>query len=200
MRPGDLLRLHGPDQDGERRNRMEVQGVWGFAGAFRTRRTSVICGMCLARVEQASITAYGIVCPSCLPGISDREEALYRELLAEDALSLPAFLDVDAFERFVLKFSIHYLSKLSPEHLGHLRRSKPILLRPRMMALYLKEKVTDLIPLYYVSSMNAEGKDALFHGGTYEFKKAVPEKVVLEALKKAGFITMEGEDDAADAH
>lgn len=150
--------------------------------------------MCLTRVEQASVTGYGIICPKCLPGLSDREEALYLELTLEDPMSMPPFLDVDAFERFILKFSLHYLVKLPLKHLRHLRQSRPILLRPRMMALYLKEKVTDLLPLYYVSSMNAEGKDALFHGGTYEFKKAVPDSVVLEALRKTGFIIVEGDE------
>lgn len=159
----------------------------------------MICGMCMARVDQAAVTVYGVVCPECLPGLEQREAMLYRELLGEEMMTMPPFLDVDAFERFMLKFSLHYLANLSAEHLGHMKRLKPILLRPRMMALYMKDKVTALIPLYYISSMDAEGHDALFHGGTYEFKKPVPFEVVVEAMRKAGFITV-GEDDATQAN
>ena len=151
----------------------------------------MICGLCFKKVDQVSMTSYGIVCAECLPGLDKRERALYAELLKEDAVSMPPLLDVDAFERLMLKFALHYLAKLGPEHTQHLRKTKPVLMRPRMMALWMKEKILDAIPLYYVSSMNAEGRDALFHGGTYEFKKDVPDGVVLEALRKAGFITME---------
>lgn len=155
----------------------------------------MICGICLVKTEQAAVTSYGIVCPVCLPGVNGREEALYKELLMEEALGMPEALDVDAFERFMLKFALHYLAGLSAEHTGHLRQSRPILLRPRMMALFMKEKVIARIPLLYVSSMNAEGRDRLFHGGTYEFKKAVPDVAIYEAIQKAGFITMEGDEE-----
>lgn len=153
----------------------------------------MICGLCLKKVDRASVTAYGVICPQCLPNVDTKEKALYAELLEEDAVSMPPLLDVDAFERLMLKFALHYLSKIGPEHQEHLRKTKPILLWPRTMALWMKEKVVDKIPLLYVSSMNAEGREALFHGGTYEFKKSVPDSVVLEALRKAGFITVEGE-------
>jgi hypothetical protein len=141
------------------------------------------------------LTEFGMTCPTCLPGLREREDALYKELMAEDVMSMPAFLDVDAFERFILKFSLHYLVKLGDEHILHLRKKNPILLRPRMMSLYLKERVTNVMPLYYVSAMDAEGRDKMFHGGTYEFKKAVPSEIVIDALKRTGLVK-EGEGDA----
>lgn len=155
----------------------------------------MICGVCLKKFDDGMLTEFGLACANCLPGLRESEGKLYKELLLEEMMEMPAFLDVNAFERFVLKFSLHYIMKLGPEHIQHLRARSPILLRPRMMALWIKEKLTNLMPMYYVSSMDAEGRDKLFHSGTYEFKKAVPSEIVLDALKRTGLV-VEGEDHA----
>jgi hypothetical protein len=151
----------------------------------------------MKKLIDGMLTEFGMTCSTCLPGIRDREHHLYLELLEEDVFKMPAFFDIEAFERYILKLAIHYLSSLGAEHIQHLRMRNPILLRPRLMALWMKEQVTNLMPMYYVSSMEAQGKDRLFHGGTYEFKKAVPSEIVMDALKRAEFIkVMEGEDGA----
>jgi hypothetical protein len=149
----------------------------------------MICEICLSKVKKVSATAYGIACRNCLPGLPEREEKLYAELLGEGVLSIPPFLDTDAFERFVLKFSLHYLANLGQEHVEHLLKSNPRLLAPRVMANWLKDKILKRIPLMYVSMMEAEEKDQHPHTGTYQFKKPVPHKVILDAIEKLSLET-----------
>lgn len=153
----------------------------------------MICGFCLRRSERVAVTSYGTVCPECLPGLESRELALYHELIQEESTGMPPFLDIEDFERLVLKFAIHWLARASLETIRHLRESQPSLLRPRMLALFMKERIIGKIPMMYVSAMDSEGHDSLFHGGTYEFKKKVPDAVVLEAMRKAGYVTLEGD-------
>jgi hypothetical protein len=154
----------------------------------------MICEICLSKVKKVSATAYGIACRNCLPGLPEREERLYAELLGEGALSIPPFLDIHSFERFVLKFSLHYLASLCPDHVKRLLKSNPRMLVPRVMANWLKDKILKRIPLMYVSMMEAEEKDKELYAGVYQFKRPVPYQIILDAIEKLSLeIPDEGE-------
>jgi len=64
-------------------------------------------------------------------------------------------------------------------------KTNPVALVPEDLALEIKERVLQFVPLYYVSSMDAKGHERIFYGGTFEFKCKVPKKVILNALVKA---------------
>lgn len=147
----------------------------------------MICGVCRKKTRKAAYTSYGILCEVCLPGFETNERKLYKELLMEEPFEGPDEFDLDAFERFILKVAVHFIVKAEPEHRARLRRTNPNLLEPRMLSLWIKGKVVDLIPLMYISTLDAEGHEALFHAGTYQFKKKVPFEVIIQAMKKTGF-------------
>lgn len=154
----------------------------------RGERAPVICAICLKSSRSTLEAECGAVCPDCLLAFREggwRENDLHRELLEEDPLSMPDFLKVRDFERLMLKVALHALRSLGPEHLRHMRHMTPPLAIPSVMALHLKGKVLDRIPLFYVSSMDCYGKS---YGKTYQFKKDVPREVVVDAMTKAGLL------------
>ena len=133
-----------------------------------------------------NLTYYGDFCADCLKGSDDYGRKLFEELLAEPALSMPPLMTLEDFERLILKFTLHYLRSMPDAERQRIRGTLPVLLQPMKMVLHLKDLVVDKIPLNYVSSMNAEGHEKMFHGGTYQFKRLVPDTVIIKALVDAG--------------
>jgi hypothetical protein len=86
----------------------------------------------------------------------------------------------------MLKFTLHYLRSMPDGEKQRLRGTLPALLQPMKMVLHLKDLVIEQMPLNYVSSMNVEGPNRLHHGATYEFKRLVPDTVIIKALVAAG--------------
>jgi hypothetical protein len=146
----------------------------------------VICDKCKKKFSIIHQTYYGDFCNECVKGSDDRGRKLHAELLEEPVLSMPPFLDLEAFERLMLKFTLHYLRSMPDGERQRLRGTLPVLLQPAKMVLHLKDLVVDQMPLNYVSSMNAEGHERMFHGATYQFKRLVPDTVIVEALVAAG--------------
>jgi hypothetical protein len=149
------------------------------------------CAVC----EKKNLTSatvlpdYGAACSEkCYKVLKTKREAYLDELRAETLGVIPEELDVRAFERFVLKFALHFLRDLNPKSKAKLKRSCPMILIPEELALEFKDRLLKHIPLFYVSSLDATGHERMFHGGVYQFKCAVPSKVVIEAFKKAELI------------
>lgn len=130
----------------------------------------------------------GIACSAkCFKALKAEIKKRDDELLAED-LTVPEELDGPGFERFVLKFTLHLLRDLPPKSRANLKRVCPLLLIPEQMALEIKEKVLRHLPLYYVSSIEAEGFESWECKGRYQFKCKVPAKVMVNAFEKADLI------------
>lgn len=148
----------------------------------------MICDHCKGKFPRVHATYYGMFCNDCLPGSDDRERKLYKELQDEQPLEMPELLDLAAFERFMLKFSLRYIDSMPKGSKERIKGTTPLLLQPRVMSLHLKDLVVEKMPLNYVSSMDADGREKMFYGGTYQFKRKVPSTVILKALKDAGLI------------
>jgi len=146
----------------------------------------VICDGCKLKFDLIHQTYYGDFCRECINGSDDRGRKLFDELLAEPVMSMPPLMKLEDFERMMLKFTLHYLRSMPDGEKQRLRGTLPMLLQPMKMVLHLKDLVVDQMPLNYVSSMNAEGRDRLFHGATYQFKRLVPDTVIIKALVDAG--------------
>jgi hypothetical protein len=146
----------------------------------------MICDECRKKLSILNMTFFGDFCNECLPGSDARGRKLHQELLEEAPLSMPPMLKLDDFERFMLKFVLHYLKTMPEAERQRLRATVPALLHPMKMLLHLKDLVIEKLPLNYVSSMDAEGREKMFHGGTYQFKRLVPDTVVIKALIDAG--------------
>lgn len=146
----------------------------------------MICDDCRGKFDLLHQTYYGDFCAGCIKGSDDRGRMYFDELLAESPLSMPPMLKLEDFERVMLKFTLHYLKSMPDGERQRLRGTMPILLQPMKMLLHLKDLVIEQIPLNYVSSMNAEGREKMFHGGTYQFKRLVPDTVIMKALIAAG--------------
>jgi hypothetical protein len=146
----------------------------------------MICDDCMGKFDALHQTYYGDFCSSCIKGSDERGRQYFDELLAEDVLSMPPMLKLEDFERLMMKFTLHYLRSMPEGEKQRLRGTMPILLQPMKMSLHLKDLVIEQIPLNYVSSMNAEGIDRAFHGATYQFKRLVPDTVIIKALIDAG--------------
>lgn len=146
----------------------------------------MICDDCKKKFSKVHATYYGNFCDRCIKGSDDRGRRLHAELLEESALSMPPLLSLEDFERLMLKFTLHYLQTMPNAERQRLRSTLPALLQPTKMVLHLKDLVIEKLPLNYVSSMGAEGADRLFHGGTYQFKRLVPDSAIIKALIDAG--------------
>lgn len=156
----------------------------------------MICDHCKKQVTALNTGYYGAFCNECVKGSDDRERKLYAELFQEDPLAMPPLLKLEDFERFMLKFSLRYIEQMPAGERQRVRGTVPQLLKPFVMSLYLKDMVIDKMPLDYVSSLNAEGLSQMFYSAVYQFKKPVPERVVLKALEDAGLIRFGGEREA----
>ena len=148
----------------------------------------MICDGCKKKFGKLHIGYYGSYCDECVRGSDERAKKLYAELQAEDPMSMPPMLAVADFERFVLKFAIGYIEKMPAGDKQRLRGTTPMLLQPYQMALHLKDLIVEQIPLNYVSSMNVDGPDRMLYGGTYQFKRLVPDNVIVKAMEKAGLL------------
>ena len=154
----------------------------------------MICEKCRRKFPGLALGPFGIVCQECMRLVVSEDPPLYEKLLAEHVLDLPLFLDIDDFERAMLKLSVHFLKSATPDQAIRLRNQNVYLMYPRPMALQLKDQVLEMIPLMYVSSMPAEGRNNVFCTGTYQFKKPLPKEVLVKAMVKAKLVKVEGED------
>lgn len=112
-----------------------------------------------------------------------REEE--QELLDEEMSVTPDEFDIPAFERFILKVALHMIRDLPKKVRAEWQKRTPMLLSASNLSMEIKERVVREIPLFYVSSMEAEGREKLFFGGSFMFKTKVPKKVIWDALVKA---------------
>jgi hypothetical protein len=116
-----------------------------------------------------------------------------RELLDEALDVMPEEFDVPAFDRFMLKLALHMIRDLPPHVREKWRKNNPLMLSAWDLSLELKERAIRHIPLFYVSSMNAEGHNRMFYSGTFMFKAKVPKKVLWDALVAAKIMKAKGE-------
>jgi len=141
----------------------------------------VICG----KPSKKALLRVGAFCSEvCKRELMRRDEEEKEKLLAEEVNVVPDEFDLAAFERYALKVALHMIKTLPPSEKRRWQKKTPILLVPDELAMAIKEKAIPHIPLDYVSSMEAEGREKLYHGGIYQFKKKVPKEVVLEAFIK----------------
>lgn len=148
------------------------------------------CTVCDTESEKGFIHSNGISCSEdCSQILQGRLKAIHDELRAEPMEEMPDKLDTADFERFTLKFSIHFLNQLKPKDRKKLQRNNPLMLIPEQFALEVKDQILRHIHPAYVSETQARGHERLFHGGTYCFRQPVPCDHVVEAMKKARLIT-----------
>lgn len=142
------------------------------------------CAVCGKAANKALLRVGAFCSEPCKRELMRRDEEEKEKLLAEDVTVMPDEFDLAAFDRYALKTALHMIKELPPKEKRRWQKNMPILLVPDELALAIKEKAIPHIPLDFVSSMEAEGHDKLFHGGTFMFKKAVPKEVILNAFVK----------------
>jgi len=144
--------------------------------------TCDICG----KPASEGLLGVGAFCSAkCKMTLIKQARDLEKELLDEPLEKMPDEFDVTAFDRFMYKLSLHMLRDQPPNVRAAMAKNNPIMLSAPNLSLEIKDRVLKYVPLFYVSSMNAEGHARVFYGGTFEFKCKVPKQVILDALVKA---------------
>ncbi len=114
-----------------------------------------------------------------------RRDSYHNELLKEPAGQMPNNLSTGDFERWSLKFALHFLNGLSKREKAKLN---PLLTIPEELALEFKERILRHIKPCYVSEIEYKGHQRMFASGEYCFRQEVPCEHVIEAARKAQLI------------
>jgi len=131
----------------------------------------------------------GFACSEdCQQIANGRRKAFIDELKAEPINTMPEQLETHDFERWSLKFAVHFLDGLSDGDRKRLARSNPIFLSPEHLALDFKERIISHLHKAYVSDVEHRGHDRMFSSGTYCFRQPVPAEKIIEACRKAQLI------------
>jgi hypothetical protein len=147
------------------------------------------CDICESTIKEGFITAGGNVCSEdCRQIIAGRIKAYHDELHKEPLGQMPDNFSTGDFERWTLKFAVHWLRGLSDEERAEVKRKNPLLLVPDQLALDFKERIISRLPSRYVSSVENRGHSRLFSGGTYCFRQVVPAQAIIEAARRAQLI------------
>lgn len=143
------------------------------------------CDIC-GKESFDALVGLGAYCSrQCKRELVKRAKEEEAELLAESVQEAPELFDLPAFERFILKIALHMIRDLPKNVRADWQKNNPPMLSAPNLALEIKERTIKYIPLFYISFMEAEGREKLFYGGSFEFKAKVPQKVIWEALVKA---------------
>lgn len=148
----------------------------------RSTGTKFNCAVCDKPATKALMRVGAFCSEQCKRILMKKDEEAKAVLLAEPIDEMPDEFDVPAFDRYSLKVALHMIRSLPPPEKAKWAKKTPILLVPDELAMAIKEKAIPHIPLDFISSMEAEGHERLFHGGVYQFKKKVPKAVILEAM------------------
>jgi len=151
------------------------------------------CDIC-GKPASEGLLGVGAFCSArCKMTLIKQATELEKELLDESMEKMPEEFDVAAFDRFMLKLALHTLRDMPHNVRRAWEKNCPIMLSAPNFSLEIKDRVLNYIPLFYVSSMNAEGHERVFYGGTFMFKAKVPKKVLLDALLKSKMMKPKGE-------
>ncbi len=115
----------------------------------------------------------------------EKDEANKAALLAESVDVMPEEFDLEAFERYILKSALHFLSTMSPMLRAKWMKKHPLMLVPEEFADQVKGRVLMNLPNDYVSVLHEEKGSKILMDGRYQFKKKVPKSVMIDALIKA---------------
>jgi len=137
------------------------------------------------------VPSIGYVCGGCVAVAQQQRRDLHEELRAEPLGEMPPNFDTATFDRYALKFSIHFLDALSPENRDRVIGSNPMFVIPEAFSLLIKEQILQHVPDHYMTTVQFEGHDRLFSSGEFRFFKPVPAKVILRALRKSKLIEAE---------
>lgn len=141
------------------------------------------CAVC-GKPSRHGLVGLGWYCSDpCKLKLIEDDKKYKEELLAEGVEVMPDEFDLPAFERYMLKVSLHFLKTLPSATRQKWMKKNPLMLSPDDLCLELKDRALRHIPLNYVSSMDSEGHVRMFHGGTYMFKRKIPKDVVVKALQ-----------------
>lgn len=146
------------------------------------------CEICNAPASQG-LLGLGFYCSAAHKAeLLDQQKAVFDELRAEPVNEMPEQFDTHDFERWALKFAIHFLDGLSEQDQAFLAERNPMMLQPDQLALDFKDRIICHLHKAYVSETRARGHERLFHGGAYCFRQPVPAEKIIEAARKAQLI------------
>lgn len=152
---------------------------------MKTKANAWACDIC-GKPASEGLLGVGAFCSAkCKLTLIRQAREHEQELLDEPLEKMPDEFDVPAFDRFMYKLALHMLRSQPPNVRAAMVKNNPIMLSAPNLSLEIKDRVLKHVPLFYVSSMDAEGHARVFYGGTFEFKCKVPKKVVWDALVKA---------------
>lgn len=140
------------------------------------------CDICGNEVSNGFLVyGSGFTCEGCSDTANEKRKQHHADLLAEPIGEMPDHFETADFERFFLKFAVHWINQLPDSDRGKLN---PIFLVPEELANKFKDEVLAHLGKY-TSTFEARGHERLFHGGTYRIFKPIPCKDVHKAMKKA---------------
>lgn len=144
--------------------------------------TCAICG----KPATEGLVGVGAFCSGhCRVKLIAKAMGEEKELLNEPLDVMPDEFDVAAFDRFMLKLSLHMIRDLPPKIRAKWRKETPFMLSAMNLSLEIKGRVLKHVPLFYVSAVDAEGREKMFYSATFMFKAKVPKRVILDALVKS---------------
>ena len=148
------------------------------------------CELCDREVDSIFIVwGFGVVCSkACSRKARRRVKDDQQKLLEEAWDDMPEQLETADFERWTLKFAVHFLDALGESEREQFRENSPMLLVPDQFALAVKKAILEKLHPSYVSSVEHYGVERLFTAGTYCFRQPVPREIILEAAKQVELI------------
>lgn len=149
---------------------------------------SMNCEICNAPASQG-LLGLGFYCSDAHKAeLLAQQKAQFDELRAESVNEMPEQFETEDFERWTLKFAVHFLDGLSEQNRAFLRKNNPMMLQADQLALEFKDRIICHLHKAYVSETRARGHERMFHGGTYCFRQPVPAEKIVEAARKAQLI------------
>lgn len=143
------------------------------------------CAIC-GKPAKSALVRVGAFCSEvCKRALMEKDEENKAALLAESVDVMPDEFDLEAFERYVLKSSLHFLKELPPVTRAKWMKKHPLMLVPEEFADQIKGRVLMNLTNDYVSVMHEEKGSKILMDGRYQFKKKVPKAIMIDALIKA---------------
>lgn len=154
--------------------------------------------ICKAETERGRLVpGLGSVCSNdCAQMDSARLRKYFDDLGSEEISDMPDQLGAKDFDRWCLKYEIHWFKSLRAKDKEFLNKSHPILMMPRgisggQIASFVKERILEnLRPAYYSKTI---GWGGFFGGSTRGLRPHVSKEKIIKAAQKAGLLSNEGQ-------
>lgn len=137
------------------------------------------CSICAGPAKEGYLGVGFFCSEKCRKALVERHTKYEDELLSEGIDVMPDEFDIPTFDRYIRKVALHKLKDLPKKMMRDWKKKSPEMLVPSHLAMTIKGKVIQKIPLFYVSAIKSEVQEGVT---LFQFKAKVPKAVVVKAL------------------